>query len=173
MQVLETDAHVVNSPRSSIGMLPSQEHTVIELAGTDRPGLLSEVSAVLTDLGCNVVNAEIWTHNARAAAVMHVTEQSTGCAVEEPKRLSLIKELLCNVLKGNDNFRTPRISISSPEETHIGRRLHQMMFAARDFERPESAKEKSVAPFVIVSDCPDRDYTVVTVRCIDKAKGIV
>ena len=95
MQVLETDAHVVNSPRSSIGMLPSQEHTVIELAGTDRPGLLSEVSAVLTDLGCNVVNAEIWTHNARAAAVMHITEQSTGCAVEEPKRLSLIKELLC------------------------------------------------------------------------------
>ncbi|XP_015578559.1 ACT domain-containing protein ACR4 isoform X1 [Ricinus communis] len=169
-KALERDGHVVNSIRSSIAMLPSKEHTSIELSGTDRPGLLSEVSAVLTDLGCSVVNAEIWTHNFRVAAIMHITEQSTGCAVEEPKRLSLIKELLRNVLKGNSTFRSPKVSISSPEETHIGRRLHQMMFAARDFERLESAKEKGVEPCVIVSDCADKDYTVVTVRCIDRPK---
>lgn len=148
----------------------SKEHTSIELSGGDRPGLLSEVSAVLADMGCNVVNAEIWTHNARVAAVMHITEQSTGTAIEDPKRLSLIKKLLRNVLKGNGNFRSPRICISSPEETHTGRRLHQMMFAARDFEKLEGVKENSLGPYVNVSDCADRDYTVVTVRCIDRPK---
>ncbi|XP_065872929.1 ACT domain-containing protein ACR4-like [Euphorbia lathyris] len=171
-KALETDAYMHSSMNNSIGMLPSKEHTLIELSGTDRPGLLSDVSAVLTDLRCNVVNAEIWTHNARAAAVMHITEQSTGCAVEDPKRLSLIKELLSNVLKGNDSIRTPRICISSPVVTHKGRRLHQMMFAARDFQRTETeiVNRNSAAPFVIVSDCADRDYTVVTVRCIDRPK---
>ncbi|XP_021690144.2 ACT domain-containing protein ACR6 isoform X1 [Hevea brasiliensis] len=164
-KALEIDASVVNSIRSSIG-----EYTSIELSGTDRPGLLSDVSAVLTDLGCNVVNAEIWTHNARAAAVMHITEQSTGSAIEDPKRLSLIKELLSNVLRANGNFRSAIICISSPEETHTGRRLHQMMFAARDFEKLESVNENSTGPYVNVSDCADRDYTVVTVRCIDRPK---
>ena len=67
--------------------MPSQNHTVIELAGMDRPALLSEVCAFLTDLHCNVVNAVIWTHNARAADVVHVTDDSTGCTIEDPKRL--------------------------------------------------------------------------------------
>ncbi|XP_050221060.1 ACT domain-containing protein ACR4-like [Mercurialis annua] len=172
-KALETDTYVVNSIKNSINMLPSKEHTLIELSGTDRPGLLSEVSAVLMDLGCNVVDAEIWTHNARAAAVMHITEQSTGSAVEEQNRLSLIEQLLSNVLKGNGNgnFRRPRICISAPEEKiHTGRRLHQMMFADRDFERLESETKNRVEPYVIVSDCADRDYTVVIVRCRDRPK---
>lgn len=60
------------SRRRSVGVEPSSDYTSIELTGTDRPGLLSEVSAVLTSLKCNVVNAEVWTHNMRAAAVMQV-----------------------------------------------------------------------------------------------------
>ena len=156
--------------KSTGKMLPSKEHTLIELTGTDRPGLLSEVCAVLTDLRCNVVNAEIWAHNARAAAVIHIADQSTGAAIEDPRKLSLIKELLYNVLKGHGDFRTPIVSISSPGEIHIGRRLHQMMFAARDFERPGSENDNSARPYVTVFDCPDRDYTVVTATSIDRPK---
>ena len=156
--------------RSSVGVIPSKEHTSIELTGSDRPGLLSELSAVLADLGCIVVNAEIWTHNARAAAVIHVTDQSTGHAVEEPKRLSMIKELLFNVMKGNSDFRIPRISISSSGVIHRGRRLHQMLFADRDFERPKNVEFKSSNPHVTVLDCSDRDYTVVTLRSLDRPK---
>ncbi|KAL9375567.1 hypothetical protein Peur_032446 [Populus x canadensis] len=166
-KALETDACMVKSPGK---MLPSKEHTLIELTGTDRPGLLSEVCAVLTDLRCNVVNAEIWAHNARAAAVIHIADQSTGTAIEDPRKLSLIKELLYNVLKGHGDFRTPIVSISSPGEIHIGRRLHQMMFAARDFEMPGSENDNSVRPYVTVFDCPDRDYTVVTATSIDRPK---
>lgn len=156
--------------RSSVGVVPSKEYTTIELTGCDRPGLLSEVSAVLTDHGCNVVNAEIWTHNARAAAVLHVTDQSSGSAIEDPKRIQKIKKLLCNVLGGNSDFMTPRMSISSARVMHKERRLHQMLFADRDFERPESLKYKSSTPHVTVLDCSDRDYTAVIIRSKDRPK---
>ncbi|KAB5532169.1 hypothetical protein DKX38_018839 [Salix brachista] len=168
-KALETDASYMVKPMGKKQL--SKEHTLIELTGTDRPGLLSEVCAVLTDLSCNVVNAEIWAHNARAAAVIHITDQSTGTAIEDPVQLSLIQELLYNVLKDLGDYRTPTVSISSPEQIHTGRRLHQMMFAARDFERPVSDQnDDSVRPYVTVSDCPDRDYTVVTARSIDRPK---
>ncbi len=39
------------------------EQTVIELTGTDRPGLLSKVSAILITMNCNVNAAEIWTQH--------------------------------------------------------------------------------------------------------------
>ncbi|KAF2578999.1 hypothetical protein F2Q68_00005991 [Brassica cretica] len=70
------------SPRSTIGVKQSVDFTVIELTGTDRPGLLSELCAVLTDLQCNVVNTEIWTHRAKAAAVLQVTDEETSSADE-------------------------------------------------------------------------------------------
>ncbi|CBI15703.3 hypothetical protein VitviT2T_025641 [Vitis vinifera] len=171
-KTLETEAGFLNSLRGSVGVMPSKEDTSIELTGSDRPGLLSEVSAVLTDLRCNVVNAEIWTHNARAAAVIHVTDQATGCAIEDPKRLSMIKKRLGNVFKGNSSFRTPKMTISSPGPVAMNRdrRLHQMMFAARDFERLEYVQDKNSRPHVTVLDCSDRDYTVVTIRSRDRPK---
>lgn len=156
----------------SVGLKASEDYTAIELVGTDRPGLLSEVSAVLTDLGCNVVSAEIWTHNTRAAAVVHVTDEKTRCAVEDPKRLSNIKKLLCNVLKGNNDLKTAKMTLSTPGYMHIQRRLHQIMFAERDYEKVEQEEEdnKSKRPQVTVLDCVERDYTVVTMRCGDRPK---
>ncbi|BBG94359.1 ACT domain repeat 4 [Prunus dulcis] len=93
------------SSMRTVGVKQSTDHTAIELTGSDRPGLLSEVSAVLTNLKCNVVSAEVWTHNTRAASVMHVTDEETGLAVTDPQRLARIKELLCNVLKGSNKTR--------------------------------------------------------------------
>lgn len=81
LQVLESDVYYVPSLTGSVGLKPSEDYTVIELAGIDRPGLLSKVSAVLTNLGCIVVNAEIWTHNARAATIVHVTDEKTRSVV--------------------------------------------------------------------------------------------
>ncbi|KAJ8646063.1 hypothetical protein MRB53_007811 [Persea americana] len=168
---LETESCFFPSMRSSIGVMPSKEHTSIELTGTDRPGLLSEVCAVLTDLGCNVVKAEVWTHNARAAAVVHVTDECTGSAIEDPKQLTTIKELLCNVLRGNNDPRTAKMMVSMGV-THTERRLHQMMFADRDYERVgiERTDDKSSRPHVALFDCIEKDYTVVTMKSKDRPK---
>ncbi|KAG8384993.1 hypothetical protein BUALT_Bualt04G0175900 [Buddleja alternifolia] len=172
---LESDDDLVPSVKGTVGLVPSENHTCIELTGTDRPGLLSEVCAVLADLQCNVVNAEIWTHNARAAAVVHVTDGTTGCAIQDPKRLAMIKELLCNVLKGNSDLNTAKMILSPPGVTHRERRLHQIMFADRDYEKIEKSEggrfhDNSSRPHVIVSDCTEKDYTVITMRSKDRPK---
>ncbi|BAT75179.1 ACT domain-containing protein [Vigna angularis] len=160
------------SSMRSVGVTQTMEHTAVELLGSDRPGLLSEVSAVLTNLKCNIVNAEVWTHNTRAAAVMHVTDEETGSAITDPQRLSLIKELLCNVLGGGNKIRGSS-SVVTKEVNHTERRLHQMMFADRDYERvdeeEEDVEEKS-RPKVTVVNWSDNDYSVVTIQCKDRAK---
>lgn len=162
------------SLREAVGLMPSRKHTCIELTGTDRPGLLSEVCAVLADFHCNVVNAEIWTHNDRAAAVVNVTDDATGYAIEDSNRLSTIKELLSNVLKGLKDTRTAKMTLSPPGLTHRERRLHQIMFADRDFvkvERVESkVEEKGCRPHVTVFNCSEKDYTVITMKSKDRPK---
>lgn len=165
LQSVETDAW------GSVGVMPSKEHTSIELIGTDRPGLLSEVCAVLTDLKCNVVKAEVWSHNTRVAAVVHVTDESTGLAIEDLDRLSTIRELLCNVLKVNSDSRTAKMTVSMGV-THAERRLHQMMFDDRDYERADKVEEgdETSRPQVAVLDCAEKDYSVVILRSKDRPK---
>lgn len=117
-----------------------------------------------------MVNAEIWTHNGRVAGVIHVTDQLTGHIIEDPNRLHVINNLLYNVLRDNKNFGTPKVTFSSYGYTHNWRRLHQMMFADRDFERHDQSitNDASSSTYVSVLDCNDRDYTVVTVRSNDQ-----
>ncbi|XP_030459940.1 ACT domain-containing protein ACR6-like [Syzygium oleosum] len=172
---LESNASFSPSFRESVGFMPSNEYTSIELSGTDRPGLLSEVCAVLADLHCNVVNAEIWTHNARAAAVVHVTDDTTGHAIKDPNRLATIRDLLCNVLRADGDVNTAKMTLSPPGVTNRERRLHQIMFADRDYERVGKEEigrmhDKSTRPFVTVMDCYERDYTIVTMRSKDRPK---
>ncbi|XP_068667908.1 ACT domain-containing protein ACR4-like [Aristolochia californica] len=167
---LGADSCFVPSLRRSVGVESSRDHTSIELTGTDRPGLLSEVFAVLTDLKCNVVNAEVWTHNTRAAAVLHVTDEATNSTITDPERLSKIKELLCNVLKGYNKTREAK-TVVSLGSTHTERRLHQMMFADRDYERSDlDHGDEKLRPNVTVDNWYDKDYSVVTIKCKDRPK---
>lgn len=154
----------------SVGVKQSMDHTAIELTGSDRPGLLSEVSAVLRHLKCNVVNAEVWTHNTRAAAVMQVTDEETETAITDPERLSRMKSLLCNVLKGSNKSSLAK-TVVSHSVTHTERRLHQMMFADRDYERTgDDDLDDGQRPNVDVVNWHDKDYSVVTIRCKDRPK---
>ncbi|KAE9595690.1 putative [Protein-PII] uridylyltransferase [Lupinus albus] len=159
----------VTSPMRSVGMKQTMDYTAIELLGSDRPGLLSEVSAVLTNLKCNILNAEVWTHNARAAAVMHVNEE-TGSAISDPHKLSLIKELLCNVLGGGNKNRVAK-TVVTDEVTHTERRLHQMLFADRDYDRVSADDfDEKQRPNVNVVNWFDKDYSVVTIQSKDRPK---
>ncbi|KAJ4901174.1 ACT domain-containing protein ACR5 [Raphanus sativus] len=164
------------SPRSTIGVKQSVDFTFIELTGTDRPGLLSELTAVLTDLQCNVVNAEIWTHRAKAAAVLQVTDEETCSAVTDPERLSKIRKLLGYVLTGGSRSRRcrePKTTVSS--SLNADRKLHQLMFADRDYDEWENNVDDEdkigrVVPDVDVSNLHDLDYSIVMIKCKDRPK---
>lgn len=154
-----------------VGSQSIAEHTVIELTGRDRPGLLSEISAVLTNLKCNVVAAEMWTHNARVASVVYVTDERTSGPIEDSHKLSIIKDQLCNLLKGNDNKARMEFAMGL---THIQRRLHQIMFADRDYEAASESIGKKMnttdKPCITIEDCTERGYSVVNIGCKDRSK---
>lgn len=167
------DSRYIPSRRRSVGVAAATDHNVIELTGTDRPGLLSEVSAVLASLRCNVVSAEIWTHNTRAAAVMRVTDEDTGLAITDNERLERIKERLSYLLRGGNLSRGAAMAMSSGSvTTHTERRLHQMMLDDGGYEEElqRRAPDQSQRPNVTVRNWNDRDYSVVTIRCKDRPK---
>lgn len=158
-----------------MGVMCSQESTLIELTGTDRPGLLSEVCAVLADLKCDVLKAELWTHNTRVAAIVQVTDILTKLAVNDEERLSTIKELLSTVLRGNDGLSRMGKTCVSKGVVHTERRLHQLMFNDRDYERVQNdwsivEQDDGSRPHVVLLDCLERDYTIAILKSKDRPK---
>ncbi|CAN1295121.1 ACT domain-containing protein ACR4 [Linum perenne] len=162
------------SLRRSVGVQAAAENTTIELTGRDRPGLLSEVFAVLADLKCNVAAAEVWTHNSRMASVVYISDEATGAPIDDPERLGKIKQLLLYVLKGDRDRRSANTAVSVGS-THKERRLHQMMYADRDYDDLEEEFESSSGRgkrVVNVENCLEKGYTVVNLRCPDRPKLI-
>lgn len=147
--------------------------TAIELVGRDRPGLLSEVFAVLTNLRCNIASSEVWTHGGRMAALVRVTDADTGAGIEEdddPERLDTVKRLLRHVLRGR-----AAVQARPGGALHAHRRLHQMMSAdlrsrAAAAGAGDEEEEDCEGVVVGVEECAERGYTVVNVRCRDRAK---
>ncbi|KAJ3705970.1 hypothetical protein LUZ61_009675 [Rhynchospora tenuis] len=171
---LGADRSCMPSKRRSVDVATSTDYTVIELTGNDRPGLLSEVSAVLSDLNCNLVHVEIWTHNTRVAAVLHLTDQSTNSPVTDVERISKIRQRLNNVLKGgSDLSRGAKAFVQSVGCTkNVQRRLHELMNDDEDFEidSQDVAGGESGGPTVMITNWNDKDYSVVTIRCKDRPK---
>ncbi|KAK1327090.1 hypothetical protein QJS10_CPA01g02638 [Acorus calamus] len=127
--------------------------TVLELTGSDRPGLLSEVFAVLADLRCDVVEAKVWTHNGRIASRTRVRDGDSGEPIEDSVKIDRIEARLRNVLKGDHDVRSS--AAVGDGATHPERRLHQMMFADRDYERAAAAAAET-GPSVSVQNWVER-----------------
>lgn len=143
--------------------------TALELTGTDRVGLLSEVFAVLSDMQCNVVESKVWTHNGRIASLIYVKDCDSGSPIADSQKIDRIEARLRNVLKGDNDIRSAKTSVSMAV-THTERRLHQMMFADRDYERKPIIKTSSDSPLVGVQNCLERGYSVVNIQCKDRTK---
>jgi hypothetical protein len=121
-----------------------------------------------------VVAAEVWTHNRRIACVVYVNDDTTSRAVDDPTRLSAMEDQLKNILRGCDDDEKEGRTSFSMGFTHVDRRLHQMLFADRDYEGGIVATEihdpPSFKPKITVEHCEEKGYSVVTVRCKDRAK---
>lgn len=161
-------------PGKQVGVHSLGDHTTIEIIGRDRPGLLSEISAVLANCRLNVYAAEVWTHNRRIACILYVTDDVTCRAINDPTRLSVMEEQLNNILRGCEDDERVGYTKFSVGFTHIDRRLHQMLFADRDYEGCGSTSEvdcsSSFKPKIIIERCEEKGYSVVSVRCKDRAK---
>ncbi|GKU95436.1 hypothetical protein SLEP1_g8800 [Rubroshorea leprosula] len=143
--------------------------TALELTGTDRVGLLSEVFAVLAELQCSVVESKVWTHNGRIASLIYVKDCNSGCPIEDSQKIDRIIARLRNVLKGDNDICSAKTTVSM-DVTHTERRLHQMMFADRDYEREPILQHCTDSPVVTVQNWAERGYSVVNVQCKDRTK---
>lgn len=150
--------------------LTTADHTVVELTGPDRPGLLSEISAVLTSMECNVNAAEVWTHNHRVACVIYFTNTNTGGPIESQSLLELIKEQLSRVVKGDHDEQHARCKIEYASEiTHVERRLHQLMYEDRLHGEQDCDRNSQGRPKIQIKKS-ERGYSMVSIQCKDRPK---
>lgn len=76
----------------------SNKHTVLEVSGLDRPGLLYDLTTALGKLNLNIASAHIATYGERAVDVFYVTDL-TGTKVNHPGRQAAIRRALLEVFE--------------------------------------------------------------------------
>ncbi|XP_050204262.1 ACT domain-containing protein ACR1 [Mercurialis annua] len=156
------------------------EHTAMEMTGIDRPGLLSEIFAVLAELQCHVTAAVAWTHNNRAASIIYMEDGISGGPITDPKRLADVEEQLENVVEahhGTGEMRSVRLASPVPGQTHTERRLHQLMYATMDYEPCRGCTGSGAAHrrdctniHVSIEPCKEKGYSVVNMKSRDRPK---
>jgi [protein-PII] uridylyltransferase len=80
-------------PRVVIDNHASNTHTVIEVNGRDRPGLLHDVTAAMSDQGMQIASAHITTYGVRAIDVFYVKDVF-GLKVENERKLGSLRGAL-------------------------------------------------------------------------------
>ncbi|GAB2270458.1 Arsenical-resistance protein 3 [Dionaea muscipula] len=86
----------------------------------------------------------------------------------------MVEEQLNNILGGCDDDEKVAHTSFSMGSTHVDRRLHQLLFAGRDYEDTGSIKQvespPSFRPKVTIDSCEEKGYSVVTVKSRDRPK---
>jgi [protein-PII] uridylyltransferase len=95
-------------PRVLVDNRASRSHTVIEVNGRDRPGLLHEVTRELTRLNLQISSAKISTYGEKVVDVFYV-KNLFGHKVEQPAKLSEIRQTLEAVLARGNNAAAPPV----------------------------------------------------------------
>ena len=86
-------------PEVLINNTLSDQFTVIEVTGLDRPGLLYDLTSTLSDLSLDITSAHITTFGEKAVDVFYVTDL-TGKQVVAETRQKTMRERLTSVLRG-------------------------------------------------------------------------
>ncbi|MDA0703243.1 MAG: [protein-PII] uridylyltransferase [Proteobacteria bacterium] len=82
----------------------SATHTVIEVNGRDRPGLLHDLTKALTELGLQISTAKISTFGEQVVDVFYVRD-AYGLNVTKPSRIEAIRAVLLATLRDPDEDR--------------------------------------------------------------------
>ncbi|MCB1520101.1 MAG: [protein-PII] uridylyltransferase [Hyphomicrobiaceae bacterium] len=86
-------------PEVTIDNSLSDQFTVIEVAGRDRPGLLYDLTSAISDLNLDISSAHVTTFGEKAVDVFYVTDLTSKKVVSEPRQKS-IEARLTSVLGG-------------------------------------------------------------------------
>jgi [protein-PII] uridylyltransferase len=89
-------------PRVVVDNHASNSHTVIEVNGRDRPGLLHDVTAAISDQGLQIGSAHITTYGVRAVDVFYVKDVF-GLKVENERKLGTLRGALLAALGVTEN----------------------------------------------------------------------
>ncbi len=89
-------------PRVVIDNHASNTHTVLEVNGRDRPGLLHDVTAAISDQGLQIASAHVTTYGVRAVDVFYVKDVF-GLKVENDRKLATLREALLIALTNPDD----------------------------------------------------------------------
>jgi [protein-PII] uridylyltransferase len=87
-------------PRVVFDNRASNRHTVIEVNGRDRPGLLHDVTAAISEEGLQIASAHVTTYGVRAVDVFYVKDVF-GMKVENERKLSQVRTALLRALAYN------------------------------------------------------------------------
>ena len=79
----------------------SDLHTLIEISGRDRPGLLFDLSRTLGDLRLSIVSAHISTYGERAVDVFYVKDRA-GLKVTSKSAIDALQERLKSAMSNGD-----------------------------------------------------------------------
>jgi [protein-PII] uridylyltransferase len=85
----------------------SDRHTVIEVTGLDRPGLLYDLTNTISRLSLNIASAHVATFGERAVDVFYVTDLM-GAKIASPQRQASIKRALLAVFEREALEEKPR-----------------------------------------------------------------
>ena len=96
----------VVEPKVSVNNQWSDRHTMIEVSGLDRPGLLFQLTAALSKLDLNIASAHVATFGERARDVFYVTDL-LGARITAPTRQAAIKRALVHLLANGDAAKHP------------------------------------------------------------------
>ena len=88
-------------PRVVVDNMASNTHTVLELNGRDRPGLLHDVTAAISEQGLQITSAHITTYGVRAVDVFYVKDVF-GLKVNSERKLSQLRAALLIALENPD-----------------------------------------------------------------------
>ncbi len=82
------------APEVIIDNVLSARHTVLEIAGLDRPGLLYDLTTAIGKLNLNIASAHIATFGEKAVDVFYVTDLTNAKIVSTARQLAIRKALL-------------------------------------------------------------------------------
>ncbi|MBI1207660.1 MAG: [protein-PII] uridylyltransferase [Azospirillum sp.] len=108
-------------PRVLIENNASASHTVIEVNGRDRPGLLYDLTRALTDLTLQISSAKVSTYGHKAIDVFYVKDVF-GLKISHETKLAHIREKLIDVLGDQSGSAAPLTTGAAATERKRARR---------------------------------------------------